>query len=108
MLHHSLYKYTKKLEGFNKFVNPNEGIRIYFAYVVSEIRKTLAQNIRHYRKLHNLSQETLGFKCGMSNVYISRIESGDFAVSIDTLDRIAKALEVKPSLLLEPESYKSE
>jgi transcriptional regulator with XRE-family HTH domain len=76
--------------------------------VVSKIRKTLARNIRHFRKLHNLSQETLGFKCGMSNVYISRIESGDFAVSIDTLDRIAKALGVKPGLLLEPEAHRKE
>ncbi len=70
------------------------------------IRKTLAQNIRHFRELQNLSQEGLGFKAGMSNVYISRIESEDFAVSIDTLDRIAKALGVKPSILLEPEAHR--
>jgi transcriptional regulator with XRE-family HTH domain len=68
--------------------------------VVSKIRKTLARNVRHYRKLQNLSQETLGFKCGMSNVYVSRIESGDFAVSIDTLARIAKALKTTPDVLL--------
>ena len=48
----------------------------------------------------------MGFKAGMSNVYISRIESEDFAVSIDTLDRIAKALGVKPSILLEPEAHR--
>jgi len=42
----------------------------------------------------------------MSNVYISRIEAGDFAVSIDTLARIAKALGVKPNVLLEPEAFR--
>jgi len=36
----------------------------------------------------------------MSNVYISRIESADFAVSIDTLSRLAKALRIKPYVLL--------
>lgn len=68
--------------------------------MVNKIRKTLARNIRHHRKLCNLSQEALGFKCGMSNVYISRIESGDFAISIDTLARLSKALKVKPFELL--------
>lgn|GEM_PF-7002040 len=44
----------------------------------------------------------------MSNVYISRIESGDFAINIDTLAKIAKALGVKPSvLLLEPDAPRS-
>ncbi len=96
------------MERLNKYVNSKECWSSIIWRVVSKIRKTLALNIRYYRKLQNLSQETLGFKCGMSNVYISRIESGDFAVSIDTLDRIAKALGVKPSLLLEPEAYRQE
>jgi transcriptional regulator with XRE-family HTH domain len=74
--------------------------------LVSKIRKNLAQNIRYLRKLRDLSQEALGFKCGMSNVYISRIESGDFAVSIDTLARIAKALKVEPYELLKPKEWK--
>ena len=73
--------------------------------MATEIRKILANNVRFYRKKLGLSQEMLGFECGMSNVYISRIESGDFAINIDTLARLAVALKVKPPLLLEPGAH---
>lgn len=47
-----------------------------------------------------LSQEALGFKCKMPDVYISKIERGVLNVGIDNLERLAKALKVDPDLLL--------
>ena len=71
-----------------------------------KLRKILARNVRHYRKRLDLSQETLGFKCKMPDVYISKIERGVLNIGIDNLERIAKALKVTPSLLLEDSSLK--
>jgi len=74
--------------------------------VTSKIRHTLATNIRYFRTQKGLSQEALGFKCKMPDVYISKIEREILNVGIDNLEKIAKALGVKPGLLLEPEAYR--
>ena len=70
-------------------------------------RKIVAQNIRYYRQKLDLSQEALGFKCNMTNVSISRIESAKVGVGIDALTRIAKALKVPVYQLLMPEQHES-
>ncbi len=67
-----------------------------------KIRLILAANVRHFRTQKGLSQEALGFKCKMPDVYISKIERAVLNVGIDNLEKIAKALGVKPSTLLEP------
>ena len=74
----------------------------------SKIRLTLAANVRHFRTKKGLSQEALGFKCKMPDVYISKIERGILNIGIDNLDRIAKALGVTASLLLELDAYRKE
>ena len=71
-----------------------------------KIRHTLASNVRQIRIQKGLSQEALGFKCKMPDVYISKIEREILNVGIDNLEKIAKALGVKPGLLLEPEAYR--
>ncbi|MGH7238103.1 MAG: helix-turn-helix domain-containing protein [Candidatus Saccharimonadales bacterium] len=74
--------------------------------MVNPIRKIVAKNIRNYRKELNLSQEALGFRCSMPHVYISKVESAQISIGVDNLARIAKALGVKPSELLEPEGWR--
>jgi transcriptional regulator with XRE-family HTH domain len=64
------------------------------------IRKSLARNLKARRLELGLSQEALGFKCKMPDVYISKIERGVLNVGIDNLERIAKALKIDPELLL--------
>lgn len=68
--------------------------------MVNPIRKIVARNIREYRKALNLSQEALGFRCSMTHVYISKVESEQVSIGIDNLARLAKALKITPDLLL--------
>ncbi len=47
-----------------------------------------------------MSQETLAHEADIDRTYISSIERGVYATSIDVLDRLAKALGVEASELL--------
>lgn len=67
----------------------------------SILRKILAKNIRELRLSKQLSQEELADICGLHRTYISDIERGNRNVSIDNIEKIAKGLDVDPSILLE-------
>ena len=69
--------------------------------MTSRIRLTLAANLKKLRLEKGLSQEALGFKCKVPDVYISKIERSILNVGVDNLEKIAKALGVKPCELLE-------
>ena len=66
----------------------------------SNARKILASNVRSIRLKMGLSQEALGYRCKMPDVYISKIERGVLNIGIDNLERLAKALKVKVDELL--------
>jgi len=66
----------------------------------SKVRKTFGDNMRSIRKDKGLSQEVLGDKAGLHRTYIGSIERGEQNVSLDNINKIAKALKVKPSVLL--------
>lgn len=65
-----------------------------------EIRDVLANNLRSLRHARHMSQETLAHEAKIDRTYISSIERGVYATSIDVLDRLAKALGVEASELL--------
>lgn len=67
----------------------------------SILREVLANNIRELRLSKQLSQEELADICGLHRTYISDIERGNRNVSIDNIEKIAKGLDVDPSVLLE-------
>lgn len=67
----------------------------------SILREILANNIRELRLSKQLSQEELADICGLHRTYISDIERGNRNVSIDNIEKIAKGLDVDPSVLLE-------
>ncbi|QUO23021.1 helix-turn-helix transcriptional regulator [Clostridiaceae bacterium Marseille-Q4143] len=67
----------------------------------SILREILAKNIRELRLSKQLSQEELADICGLHRTYISDIERGNRNVSIDNIEKIAKGLDVDPSILLE-------
>lgn len=67
----------------------------------SILREILANNIREFRLSKQLSQEELADICGLHRTYISDIERGNRNVSIDNIEKIAKGLDVDPSVLLE-------
>ncbi len=58
--------------------------------------------ISYYRKLKSLTQEQLADILGCTTSYIGQIEAPNMykAISLDTLFKIAKALEIPPYKLL--------
>jgi len=68
-----------------------------------EIRAVLAGNIKTFRGRRNWSQADLAEKTGLSIVYLSDIERGNKWPYLDTLVKLAEALEVEVFELLMPE-----
>ena len=65
----------------------------------SEQYQKLGLNIAYYRKAQKLSQECLAEKVNVSRTHVSRIETGDCAVSLDVLFAISDILKVPPEKL---------
>ena len=66
----------------------------------SAIRSVLAENIRSFRKEHDLSQEELADRCELHRTYIGSVERGERNVSLSTLEVLSKALNVSVAELL--------
>lgn len=73
-----------------------------FLYVVekSELQQ-FGDRVRTLRKDRGLSQEQLAERTGLHRTYIGGIERGERNVSLINIVRLAKALEVPPSDLLQ-------
>lgn len=65
------------------------------------IRHTFIQNLKFYRKQAGLTQEKLAEKIGMSIAYIGDMEARERFPSAETIDKIADALNVRPSILFD-------
>lgn len=57
-------------------------------------KEKLGLRVKELRELSDLTQEKLAAKAGISRNYISSIENGRYSPSIETLNKIAKALDV--------------
>jgi len=61
----------------------------------------LGSAVRRIRELHGVGQDLLSERSGLSQGYLSQIESGAWtALNEDVLGRIAKALGVEPWVIL--------
>ena len=58
-------------------------------------RRLLGEAIRSKRKERKFSQEKLAERADLSTVFISRVERGKESPSMDSLAKIAKALNVR-------------
>ena len=68
----------------------------------SNVRLGLAKRIKQRRRQLRMTQEGLASKTGLDYKYVQRIEGKNPpAVRVDTIARIAKALETTPSKLLQ-------
>lgn len=65
-----------------------------------QLRKVFSVNLRHFRGIRGLSQEELADRAHIDRTYVSALERGLYAVSIDVLERLAMALDIAPSELL--------
>ncbi|GHV77553.1 hypothetical protein AGMMS49942_23740 [Spirochaetia bacterium] len=68
-----------------------------------EVRDTLASNLKRLRSRLSLTQEELAEKAGISVVFLSAVERANKWPYLDTLVRLAKALNAEVYELLTPE-----
>jgi transcriptional regulator with XRE-family HTH domain len=67
-----------------------------------EIRQILGTNLRTRRRSQGLSQEELAHRAKMDRTYVSSLERGIYAATIDVVDRLARALDAEAWELLKP------
>ena len=68
---------------------------------ITHTRRILAANLLRIREELELSQEAFAEKLGFHRTYISSVERCKRNVSVDNLDKIAKALKIKAGALLD-------
>jgi transcriptional regulator with XRE-family HTH domain len=56
----------------------------------------VAAAIRRLRRARKLSQEALAAECGLHRTYVGAIERAEGNITLDTLDKLARALRVRP------------
>lgn len=63
-------------------------------------REVLARNLKDMRGKLGLSQEALADMAGLHRTYVGSVERAERNISIDNIERLAKALNVHASSLL--------
>ena len=61
---------------------------------MKDITNQIGNTIRHLRKKRGLSQEELGGRAKLHYTYIGAVERGEKNVSVTTLNKIARALDI--------------
>jgi transcriptional regulator with XRE-family HTH domain len=64
-------------------------------------REIFARNLRAERKRLDLSQEALGYRCDLNTSEISRLERSQRDPRLATIVKLARALGITPSKLLD-------
>lgn len=64
------------------------------------LRQVFAENLRYVRIDKGISQEELGFSAGLHRTYVSQAERCVTNISLDNLERLAKALGVMAESLV--------
>lgn len=62
--------------------------------VVSELRKQVGVRLRELRLARGLTQEALAERSELSYKFVGEVERGSANPTLDTLDRLARALEI--------------
>lgn len=65
-----------------------------------DARSVFAKNLRAYRSRKGLSQEKIADLSGLHRTYVGSVERGERNISIDNMERLAAALELELSDLL--------
>lgn len=61
---------------------------------------TIGNTIKKLREKNGISQEALAEEAGIHRTYMGRVERGKQNISVLNLIKVAKALEIHPSILL--------
>lgn len=65
-----------------------------------ELRRILARNVLRRRKALGLTQEALAHESNVDRTWLSKLETAKAAVSVDVIEKVARALGIDPSDLL--------
>ena len=65
------------------------------------LRRIVARNLKRLRQERRLTQEELADLAGLNRNYVGMIERQENAATVDTIEALAKALQVEPVQLLE-------
>ncbi len=65
------------------------------------LQQVFGNKVKELRLQQGLSQDELAFYCGMDRPQITKIEQGKVNVTLETIERLSQALQIKTSLLLE-------
>jgi transcriptional regulator with XRE-family HTH domain len=65
-----------------------------------ELKEAFGKVLKRFRTTKDISQENLAFDAELNRTYISMLERGERLPSLDTIFKLAKALECKPSELV--------
>lgn len=68
--------------------------------MAENIKQKLGKRIKELRVKEEYSQEKLASRCGLHRTYISDIERGERNVSVENIEKIAKALKIEPRELM--------
>jgi transcriptional regulator with XRE-family HTH domain len=66
-----------------------------------DVRRRLGLNVKAFRTELGLSQEALAFECRLHRTYISGVERGVRNPTVTVIEKIAMALKVPTSRLLD-------
>jgi transcriptional regulator with XRE-family HTH domain len=66
------------------------------------LRRILARNLKRLRRERGLTQEELADLAGLNRNYVGMIERQENAATVDTIEGLAKALQVDALRLIEP------
>jgi ribosome-binding protein aMBF1 (putative translation factor) len=63
----------------------------------SDFRKSFAANLRRERRALGLSQKALAHMAGLDRTYVGSVERAESNISIDNIERLARALGLEPA-----------
>jgi transcriptional regulator with XRE-family HTH domain len=64
------------------------------------LRQCFAANLKAARVARGLSQEAMAHEAGLHRTYIGSVENGERNISIDNIEKLAKALGMDPTELV--------
>ena len=66
-----------------------------------DIREVFARNLRKARNAKGLSQEALAHEANIDRTYVSALERSEYSATIVMVDKLARALGIEASALLQ-------
>lgn len=71
---------------------------------MNQLRLLVGKNIRLFRTRKGYTQEQLAVHSEIDPYYISKLENGRVNVSLDTMEKLCKVLDIEPILLLKEDN----